>query len=259
MRPSEYSEGPYPITKRLIEDGRKHLLLGGLIETGCPVHILQGVQDPDVPWRHARGTGVALCPRRRGAHADQGRRSPAVAAGGHRAVDRGGDGILGERGGPLVLHGRRRHPICATPRIFPAAVIVRSAHTAAPRTSGEASSSKRSASRCERSIAGIADGDQHIAHEAVAAGALDRGLGEQRAELRVVEARKLGERWARASYRARRAWLRGPRARTCSTGRPRGNRRSHRCGCPWRARNSRGIGPLCSMVRYEMQRRASSR
>jgi pimeloyl-ACP methyl ester carboxylesterase len=53
LRPSEYSEEAYPITKRLIEDGRKHLLLGGLIETGCPVHILQGVQDPDVPWRHA--------------------------------------------------------------------------------------------------------------------------------------------------------------------------------------------------------------
>ncbi len=55
MRPSEYSEAPYPITRGLIEDGRKHLLLGGLIETGCPVHILQGVQDPDVPWRHAEG------------------------------------------------------------------------------------------------------------------------------------------------------------------------------------------------------------
>ncbi len=53
MRPSEYSEGPYPITRGLIEEARKHLLLGGLIETGCPVHILQGVQDPDVPWRHA--------------------------------------------------------------------------------------------------------------------------------------------------------------------------------------------------------------
>ncbi len=53
LRPSEYSEDPYPITKGLIEDGRKHLLLGGLIEAGCPVHILQGVQDPDVPWRHA--------------------------------------------------------------------------------------------------------------------------------------------------------------------------------------------------------------
>lgn len=53
LRPSEYSEAPYPITRGLIEEGRKHLLLGGLIETGCAVHILQGVQDPDVPWRHA--------------------------------------------------------------------------------------------------------------------------------------------------------------------------------------------------------------
>jgi pimeloyl-ACP methyl ester carboxylesterase len=53
MRPSDYAEGPYPITRGLIEDGRQHLLLGGLIETGCPVHILQGVQDPGVPWRHA--------------------------------------------------------------------------------------------------------------------------------------------------------------------------------------------------------------
>jgi pimeloyl-ACP methyl ester carboxylesterase len=50
--PSQYGE-PYPITRALIEDGRKHLMLGGLIEPGCPVHILQGVQDPDVPWRHA--------------------------------------------------------------------------------------------------------------------------------------------------------------------------------------------------------------
>ena len=53
LRPSAYGDDPYPITRALIEDGRKHLLLGGLIETGCPVHILQGVQDPDVPWRHA--------------------------------------------------------------------------------------------------------------------------------------------------------------------------------------------------------------
>jgi pimeloyl-ACP methyl ester carboxylesterase len=54
MRPSQYSEAPYPITKKLIEDGRKHLLMGGLIETGCPVHILQGVQDPDVPFTHVQ-------------------------------------------------------------------------------------------------------------------------------------------------------------------------------------------------------------
>jgi len=53
QRPSQYSEAPYPITRGLIEEGRNHLLLGGLIETGCPVRILQGAQDPDVPWQHA--------------------------------------------------------------------------------------------------------------------------------------------------------------------------------------------------------------
>src|SRR5262249_18560487 len=53
LRPSLYSEGPYPITRRLIEEARAHLLLGTLIETGCPVRILQGVEDRDVPWQHA--------------------------------------------------------------------------------------------------------------------------------------------------------------------------------------------------------------
>jgi pimeloyl-ACP methyl ester carboxylesterase len=52
LRPSEYGE-PYPITRALIEEGRRHLLLGSAIEVGCPVRILQGAQDPDVPWRHA--------------------------------------------------------------------------------------------------------------------------------------------------------------------------------------------------------------
>jgi pimeloyl-ACP methyl ester carboxylesterase len=54
MRPSEYGDGsPYPITRALIEEGRQHLLLGGSIEVGCPVRILQGAKDPDVPWQHA--------------------------------------------------------------------------------------------------------------------------------------------------------------------------------------------------------------
>lgn len=53
MRPSQYGDGPYPITRALIEDGRKNLLLGAPIAVGCPVRILQGVLDPDVPWRHA--------------------------------------------------------------------------------------------------------------------------------------------------------------------------------------------------------------
>jgi pimeloyl-ACP methyl ester carboxylesterase len=53
QRPSRYGDGPYLITQTLIEEGRNHLLLGGMIETGCPVRILQGVEDPDVPWEHA--------------------------------------------------------------------------------------------------------------------------------------------------------------------------------------------------------------
>ena len=52
LRPSEYGD-PYPITQNLIEEGRRHLLLGSTIEVGCPVRILQGAQDRDVPWRHA--------------------------------------------------------------------------------------------------------------------------------------------------------------------------------------------------------------
>jgi pimeloyl-ACP methyl ester carboxylesterase len=54
MRPSQYGDGtPYPITRALIEEGRNHLLLGSAIDVGCPVRILQGAQDPDVPWQHA--------------------------------------------------------------------------------------------------------------------------------------------------------------------------------------------------------------
>ena len=54
LRPSEYGDGtPYPITRNLIEEGRNHLLLGSKIDVGCPVRILQGAQDPDVPWKHA--------------------------------------------------------------------------------------------------------------------------------------------------------------------------------------------------------------
>ncbi len=48
MRPSAYGE-PYPITARLITDGESHLMLKDGLETDCPVRILQGDQDPDVP------------------------------------------------------------------------------------------------------------------------------------------------------------------------------------------------------------------
>lgn len=53
LRPSLYDPEPYPITRTLIEDGRKHLLLDGAIAVRCPVRIVQGMADPDVPWEHA--------------------------------------------------------------------------------------------------------------------------------------------------------------------------------------------------------------
>jgi pimeloyl-ACP methyl ester carboxylesterase len=52
-QPSEYSSDPYPITAKLIEDGKQHLMFGRGIDVGCPVTILQGGKDPDVPRDHA--------------------------------------------------------------------------------------------------------------------------------------------------------------------------------------------------------------
>jgi pimeloyl-ACP methyl ester carboxylesterase len=51
--PSAYSDQPYPITRGLIEEGRHHLMLDATIRTHCPVHILQGMKDEDVPWQHS--------------------------------------------------------------------------------------------------------------------------------------------------------------------------------------------------------------
>ncbi|MBV9251503.1 MAG: alpha/beta hydrolase, partial [Acetobacteraceae bacterium] len=50
--PSQYGE-PTPITRALIEDGRKHLLLPLPIALNCPVRLLHGQADPDVPWEMA--------------------------------------------------------------------------------------------------------------------------------------------------------------------------------------------------------------
>jgi pimeloyl-ACP methyl ester carboxylesterase len=50
--PSQYGD-PYPITRALIEDGRNHLLLNGPIAIDCPVRLLHGQRDPDVPWEFA--------------------------------------------------------------------------------------------------------------------------------------------------------------------------------------------------------------
>ena len=53
FKPSLYGEDPYVITHALIEDGRRNLILGAPFQVGCPVRILQGAKDEDVPWEHA--------------------------------------------------------------------------------------------------------------------------------------------------------------------------------------------------------------
>ena len=50
--PSQYGE-PMPISRALIEEGRRHLLLGAPIPISAPVRLLQGQRDPDVPWETA--------------------------------------------------------------------------------------------------------------------------------------------------------------------------------------------------------------
>ncbi|QPC86116.1 alpha/beta fold hydrolase [Mesorhizobium sp. NBSH29] len=51
--PSDYSEGPNIYTRALMEDGRSNRVMTGPIDTHCPVHIIQGMNDPDVPHAHA--------------------------------------------------------------------------------------------------------------------------------------------------------------------------------------------------------------
>ncbi|MDA4845215.1 alpha/beta hydrolase [Hoeflea poritis] len=48
-----YGPDPNVFTRALFEDGRKNRVMTGMIETGCPVHIIQGMEDPDVPYSHA--------------------------------------------------------------------------------------------------------------------------------------------------------------------------------------------------------------
>jgi len=49
--PSAYSPEPTPITLKLIEEGRRHLLLRGPIALDCPVRLIHGMRDLDVPWQ----------------------------------------------------------------------------------------------------------------------------------------------------------------------------------------------------------------
>ena len=102
--------------------------------------------------------------------------------------------------------------------------------------------------RQQGSVARVAGGDQHVAHEAVAARALDRRAGKARAESRIVEREQLGERRVvglgargkRASRAVAANLFHGQTARQSSQPKMR---------LPMARRNSAGMWPLCSIVR----------
>ena len=51
--PSDFGPPTYPLTRSLFESGRQHRLLNGPLAITCPVRLLQGMQDSDVPWQRA--------------------------------------------------------------------------------------------------------------------------------------------------------------------------------------------------------------
>jgi pimeloyl-ACP methyl ester carboxylesterase len=59
-QPSDYSEAPYRITRHLVEEGRDHLLLGEAIPLHCPVRLIHGLEDRDVPWQTSLRLAEAL-------------------------------------------------------------------------------------------------------------------------------------------------------------------------------------------------------
>jgi pimeloyl-ACP methyl ester carboxylesterase len=58
--PNDRGETPYPITRALIEDGRKHLVLRGEIPIACPVALVHGAEDREVPYETSLRLARAL-------------------------------------------------------------------------------------------------------------------------------------------------------------------------------------------------------
>jgi pimeloyl-ACP methyl ester carboxylesterase len=59
LRPSAYGD-PDPVTRLLLEDGARWSILEGPVPIEVPVRVLQGGDDPDVPWTHALELAQAL-------------------------------------------------------------------------------------------------------------------------------------------------------------------------------------------------------
>jgi pimeloyl-ACP methyl ester carboxylesterase len=53
LQDSAYGGEPYPVTRRFIKEARAHLVLRGPLPIRCPVHLLHGQRDPDMPWQTA--------------------------------------------------------------------------------------------------------------------------------------------------------------------------------------------------------------
>ncbi len=60
IAPSAYDPAGYPITRHLLAEARAHLLLPGPIPITCPVRLLHGQRDPDIPWRTSLELADAL-------------------------------------------------------------------------------------------------------------------------------------------------------------------------------------------------------
>lgn len=60
LAPSAYDPAGYPITAHLLAEARAHLLLPGPIGRTCPVRLLHGQRDPDIPWQTSLELAAAL-------------------------------------------------------------------------------------------------------------------------------------------------------------------------------------------------------
>ncbi len=58
--PSRYSDEPQIVTRRFLEEGRRHLMLRSTIALQCPVRLIHGLEDPDVPWQTSLKLAQAL-------------------------------------------------------------------------------------------------------------------------------------------------------------------------------------------------------
>lgn len=59
-QPNDYDDRPYIITRALLEEGGAHCLLDAPIAIDCPVYLIQGMKDAEVPWQTAHRISNAV-------------------------------------------------------------------------------------------------------------------------------------------------------------------------------------------------------